>query len=263
MKQQYYLHISSWWRDSLEYLLSKLQVSRSVLESTLGQWIVWLHLARWKKKLTETPLNNLQSIMWQFHVIFHRICRVIPFFIINPLKHDFSWIFIPSFTCEVTGLISCSPQCSGRCGSNCSTWAHRPRERNCGPTPPSVGPNQIQAAPSNGIFCLSRRGSMIRVVEMIPILPQPAVSVDQSMCCLLAAPEMWKSQAPNTHQYLYEQNDYICCKYENLICIGLIVNYIDIMLSEFHDGSTLLCWNLFAHWRTQKGIAVGLSGVRA
>ena len=60
---------------------------------------------------------------------------------------------------------------------------------------------------------------------------------------------MWKSQAPNTHQYLYAQNHFVCCKYENLICIGLIIDchrYHDIscfhkfMMAQLYSAETCL-----------------------
>ena len=52
--------------------------------------------------------------------------------------------------CEVTGLISCSPQCSGRCGSNCSTspvslWEACDTLQVVA-SKISYGPDQIQAA---------------------------------------------------------------------------------------------------------------------
>lgn len=62
--------------------------------------------------------------------------------------------------CEVTGLISCSPQCSGRCGSNCSTSPVSLWEA-CDTLQVVAwkiyyGPDQIQAAPRDGILSLSR-----------------------------------------------------------------------------------------------------------
>ena len=62
--------------------------------------------------------------------------------------------------CEVTGLISCSPQCSGRCGSNCSTspvslWEACDTLQVVA-SKISYGPDQIQAAPRDGILSLSR-----------------------------------------------------------------------------------------------------------
>ena len=108
---------------------SQWQCSRGVLEATLGQRIVWLHLAQSQKGFC------LLSQRSQFQS--------------------------PSvLACEVTGLISCSPQCSGRCGSNCSTSPVSLWE--AGDTLQVVaskiyyGPDQIQAAPRDGILSLSR-----------------------------------------------------------------------------------------------------------
>ena len=108
---------------------SQWQCSRGVLEATLGRRIVWLHLAQSQKGFC------LLSQRSQFQS--------------------------PSvLACEVTGLISCSPQCSGRCGSNCSTSPVSLWE--AGDTLQVVaskiyyGPDQIQAAPRDGILSLSR-----------------------------------------------------------------------------------------------------------